>query len=57
MRVKKSAVLLLCAALVCAFIVGRVGLKREDLPELSLPSASERWIMLRHPILSRFPYL
>ena len=39
--VRAVFVLLLCAALVCAFIVGRVGLKREDLPEMSLPSAAE----------------
>ena len=46
--VRSVLVLLLCAALVCAFIVGRVGLKREDLPELSLPSASELLLSLIH---------
>ena len=50
--VRSVLVLLLCAALVCAFIVGCVGLKREDLPELSLPSASE---LLSRIVLSASP--
>ena len=50
--VRSVLVLLLCAARVCAFIVGRVGLKREDLPELSLPSASE---LLSRIVLSASP--